>query len=105
MKVLGVLTWLVMAVLGSAMLNSWALSKLWLWFVSAQYGSGPTLAAWFGLAQIAQLVLVRDDLSKSTDGEDGAITKMVSGTIGRWIGVLLALGVSWLCGIAIGWVR
>lgn len=106
MKILGVLTWLIMTVIGSALLHSWALSKLWLWFASAQYGPGPTMATWFGFAAIARLTL--DRVNEKTDDNkdaDGLVSKMVRATVQHWIGILLAPGAAWLCGSAIGWVH
>lgn len=105
MKFLGILTWLIMTVIGSALLHSWALSKMWHWFVSAQYGAGPSMGAWFGFAAIARLTLIRADESKSDEDADGVVSRMVRATIGHWIGILLALGATWLCGTTVGWVR
>ena len=103
MKLLGILTWLIVSIIGSALLNSWALAKLWTWFVAVQYGAGPSFGAWFGLAAIARLVLASHEIPKSDD-DDVDATKLVAATLRAWAFTLIAVGLSWIVGAVAGWL-
>lgn len=58
MDKLGVFVWFAVAVPLSTIANAYGLSCIWRWFMSAEYGRGPSLGAWFGLSIIAVLLTV-----------------------------------------------
>lgn len=103
MKGLGIFAWIAISALVSALLDSWAMATLWRWFAAAQYGPGPSLGAWFGLATIASLALQSGPDFKSA--ADTPWSEVVKKTIMAWLLVLLALGIAWCVGAVVGWIR
>jgi hypothetical protein len=102
MKALGIFTWVVLSYLVSSLLTTFALGKLWVWFVAAEYGPGPSMGAWFGISNILGLVL----LFHSRGNSDASETEgMMSHTIMRWVICGLGLAFSWCLGSAFGWVH
>lgn len=106
MKTLGIVTWFVISALVTALIESWALHTLWRWFLSAQYGTGPSFGAWFGITAITGLVVgtTITNASLAKNDEEWDAKKAVAKTIGTWLGILALLGISWAIGSAIGWI-
>lgn len=104
MKALGIITWIAISTLLSSLLHAWALATLWHWFASAQYGVGPSLGAWFGLAVIGRLALRTTDFKKSTPDKN-TWGDLVVYQFDSWLAVLTALGTSWIVGVVVGWIR
>jgi hypothetical protein len=50
----------------TGMLRAVVYRLLWGWFLAAQYGAGPTLAAWFGIGLLMSMLTVKFDSSEST---------------------------------------
>lgn len=42
-----------------AYIYAWTARTMWLWFAKPQYGSGPTMASWFAIFVIGDLMLTR----------------------------------------------
>lgn len=107
MKALGVLTWIAISSLISALVHSWMMQCLWRWFLARQYGPGPTMGAWFGIATIAGFVIYKATRTR-TKGDDRTIDEIiwdsVKETVSMWFGCLLVLGIAWCTGSLIGWV-
>jgi hypothetical protein len=102
------LAWLFIALLGDAVLNAWAMSKLWHWFATAQYGEGPQLGVWFGVAIISRLMLRHeDDVERflKTDDEAPSLWGVIKKSLWGWAAILLTLGVAWGIGSTFHWVR
>jgi hypothetical protein len=107
-KAIGFMVWLAVSSLLNALVQAWALRTVWRWFVAAEYGTGPSLGAWFGLASIAGVILTFHAVARSTDKEedtDAAVRHATLQMVSRWIGVAFALGMLWLTGSLLGWVR
>lgn len=107
MKALGILTWIVVSSLISALIQSWMMQCLWRWFLAHEYGHGPSMGAWFGIATIVGFV-VRRNASSTTKTEDQTLDEIIwSGikeTTGMWLGCLIILGIAWCVGSFMGWV-
>lgn len=101
MKALGILTWTMIAIVISALLNSWAMATLWRWFAAAQYGHGPSMGAWFGIAAIVRLVTTHTRI-KDPD-RDASWSEIVQAQIAWWLLVLATVGTAWLVGLITGW--
>ncbi len=109
MKALNALAILATAVLLgflSALIQAWAMSKLWVWFVAADYGAGPSLSAWYGLAVIFSLPLglVMHDVTRKKDESAGPWLRVIGTAVGAWLGILMVLGAAWLTGTFLGWI-
>ena len=100
MKALVIFIRIVVSTFVSAMLNTWAMHTLWWWFAAAQYGAGPTMATWFGLAIIVRLALLKMDKTDS----DFEWSELVTRQVTVWLLVLAALGSAWVVGATFGWV-
>ena len=103
MKALGIFAWIAISTLVSALLNSWTMATLWRWFAAVQYGSGPSLGAWFGLAVIARLAL--QGVPDFQSAADTPWSKVVKNKVMAWLFVLFTLGVAWCVGAVVGWIR
>ena len=101
------LAWLLVALLVDALLNAWAMSKLWHWFAAVQYGEGPQLGVWFGVAIIARLMLRNENDERTLKRDDDAPS--LGGVIKKslWSGaaILFTLGAAWCIGSMFHWVR
>ena len=104
MKALGKITFFCISILFGALLSAWILSKLWLWFVAAQYGHGPSLGAWYGLALIGRSALHRADATSNEKGNDKDFGDLALETVSLWVGYLIVLGLAWVTGAVIGWI-
>jgi ABC-type sugar transport system permease subunit len=109
LEVLCLIAWILFALLVNSLLQAWAMSVLWRWFAAPQYGSGPSIGAWFGLAMIANLALqgaaeeqaIRQQLRE----DEPSMTSMISKSLWRWAGILFTIGVAWCLGSALHWIR
>ena len=102
MKALGIVTWIVISTLFGALFNAWALHMLWHWFVSMQYGAGPSMAAWFGLASIGRIVT--HQVQGSSSSKDKEWSDILTDQIAWYLGVLMVLGAAWATGAVFGWL-
>lgn len=110
LEVICFLAWFLVALLVDAVLNAWVMSALWRWFAAPQYGAGPTLGAWFGVALIARLILRNEAdedhaLKQLQDTEDLSLAGVIKKSLWSWAGVLFTLGVAWCLGTALHWIR
>lgn len=104
MKALGIIAWIAISTLASALLNAWALATVWRWFAAVQYGAGPSMGAWFELAMIARLALHGADVKKSDAYKDADWGDIVLHQIVSWLLVLTSLGAAWIVGAVVGWL-
>jgi hypothetical protein len=93
----------------TAFLGAWSLHVLWDWFVAAQYGAGPSTAAWFGIGSILRYALapmfVRLSSKESkAEGFSAIMIERVGNEVAMWFGIMLSLGMCWLFGMLIGWI-
>jgi len=103
------LTTIVTATIQSTV-GALVLHKIWEWFVSAQYGTGPLVATWFGfvlLLVFVELLFTRIGSGKSSEesidfGE--LTTKAVSTAASRVLAFLALLGGAWCMGAITGWM-
>jgi hypothetical protein len=108
LEALCLLAWLLIALLGDALMNAWAMSKLWNWFAAVQYGEGPQLGVWFGVAIIARLMLHNeDDKERALKKEDDipSLGDAVKKSLWGWAALLFTLGVAWGIGSMFHWVK
>lgn len=111
LEVLCILAWFVLTLLSNALLEAWALSKLWYWFVAAQYGEGPQLGVWFGIASIAGMLLHNEASEKlalkelkEDDPDYQSLWTASRKTLRGWAIRLITLGVTWCVGLMFHWV-
>lgn len=102
MKALGKLLFVVVSMLFGSFLTAWLLSKLWLWFVAAQYGHGPALGTWYGLSLIGRLALYKPETATKENERD--FEALATATVSIWAGELMLLGIAWCVGAALGWL-
>lgn len=110
MKALGIVTWYCISAMISAIVQAWTMTKLWAWFVAQEYGPGPSMGAWFGIATILGFVVSMSLVSQAKPNKedkdwDGIIKESVGISIGKWIGCALILIISWTLGSVLGWVH
>jgi hypothetical protein len=110
MKILGMFVTIAIFSIFTGVIEAAMLSKLWAWFVAAEYGSGPSYGAWFGISMILGTIVqtatpMRSPSGKETDDLDDLIKKMVGKQIGLWFGCFMSLALAWVTGAAMGWLR
>lgn len=91
----------------TALINAWAMSTIWSWFVQPQFGAGPSSAAWYGLASIVSLVLIPAAIATTNDKNrqpDDSLARTIALPIGLWLVALSAVAVSWVTGQILGWI-
>lgn len=90
----------------SALIQAKAMSKLWEWFVARDYGTGPSMAAWYGLAGVFSLAITPSllGMTKEKKDESKPIESVLSRAIGMWIGTGLLLCFAWFVGFLLHWV-
>ncbi len=103
MKALGILGSAVLSIFIGAMIQAAAMQRLWLWFLSAEYGTGPSLGAWYGISTIVALRVqsVVGDRSETDPVDPWRSIKLM---VIQWIGIAVILGVAWAVGAAFGWI-
>lgn len=102
------LAWLLIALLVNALLDAWAMSKLWSWFAAVQYGEGPQLGVWFGIAIIARLMLRNeDDEERALKKDEGfpSLGDAIKKSLWGWAALLFTIGVAWSIGSMFHWVK
>ncbi len=100
MKILGWIAWFAATVLVTALLEAWALQRLWSWFCAAQYGIGPTMPTWFGLSAIKGVLF---ENGKTPDLDDLELGTLVRKSREHRLLILAGLGIVWCVGAVIGW--
>jgi hypothetical protein len=99
------IAWFACAALISGLLGTWVFSELWYWFVSAQYGSGPTTGAWFGIATILKLIISGKVKWPVKKDNNYALRPAIQKDLLTWCAFLLVLIVAWCMGSVLGWIR
>lgn len=99
----GILAWIVVSSMVSALVQSWMMQCLWRWFLAREYGHGPSMGAWFGIATIVGFV-VRKNASSVVKVEDQTVDEIVKETTTMWLACLVILGIAWCVGSFMGWV-
>lgn len=80
-------------------------SHVWSWFLAEQYGPGPTLAAWFGLATVLTVIVNTCLLAHPTEkSENDPVTHVITRSLGTWIGLVVVYVLTWCTGSLLGWV-
>lgn len=97
---------LVISALGMllALLQSFALSTLWRWFLSPQYGAGPSFAAWYGVAAIVGLLMAASLQRVTVTRDERPIADAIARCVGIGIITMFVLGFTWLTGQVFGWL-
>ncbi len=102
----GVLVFAAIVIPIGALIEAWAASKLWAWFLSSPYGAGPSIGAWFGIMSIVDLVVRGMGRANSKQDDAGAQGMDAVGTlIGRWVTMGILLGMAFVTGSVFGWIR
>jgi len=107
MKALGILTWIAISSLVSAFVSSWTMQCLWRWFLAHDYGHGPSLGAWFGIASISGLMFrlgTATNAKAESKSSDSYWLEAALHSVGVWIGCMLTLAIAWCIGSVIGWI-
>jgi len=101
MKVVLVAMPLVAAV---ALLQAVFLLLIWRWLVESAFGVGPPLQVWFAVtAGVAILMPPRD---RTVGGGDNLpLTVILSAQLIRAAFLMIDIGLVWLTGVLIGWIR
>jgi hypothetical protein len=88
----------------NALVSTWGLGRLWDWFLSPQYGVGPTSAAWFGIASAFGTVFMAHEISLAKVEGWGSPTKYAARAMALPIGVGAFVLTCWLVGRITGWI-
>ena len=89
-----------------SLLMCWTFGVLWSWFVAPSLGAGPSMAAWFGIGCIANIVLNTALITvtrQKVDADDQILTAF-SRQLGVSLGCLAVTGGAWVTGQIIGWI-
>lgn len=88
----------------NAYVSSWSMSKIWEWFIQAQYGMGPSLGAWFGINILFYSLSARGLIMvKKDDNWNSSHMRIIVALV--WsIGSLSMLLSSYLIGSIMGWI-
>lgn len=97
-----ILAWILLAIPAGVLIRTFVLSRLWFYFLSRQYGTGPTMGGWFGLSVISTLMTV--SLAKEKKNEADGLD-VVKDTLKFWAGQLIILGAALGVGSMFEWVR
>lgn len=90
MKIIGYISTTIVIMVYAAMMNGWALSKLWSWFIVTTFGlPALTIPAAIGLAMVVSYLTTKLDDKKS---EDKYWETLVKGAVIATIKPLFALG-------------
>lgn len=73
-----------------ALVTAWGAGVVWDWFLLAEFGKGPSAAAWFGVSLIAGLML-HGVARKAAPEDSGVIATITILTIGHVLAVLMCL--------------
>jgi hypothetical protein len=107
-RMLFVLLFVVAAIPVVGLISAWAMSKMWLWFLSGQYGSGPSIGAWYGVFAIYSFLNMSSNSSgKSGDNRSGESSEssVITGILMSQITYFTFLAVAFGVGSVFGWVR
>lgn len=99
------LGWICFSAMISALIQAWTITKLWTWFVAAEYGPGPSMGAWYGISIILGLIVGMAILKIDSKDEpwDVVIKTSVNSSIIKWGSCLLLLAICWAVGSFLGW--
>ena len=105
-----ILAWRLLDAPISALISAWAASKLWTWFLSSQYGAGPSIGAWFGalfLFYLASLGIAQAVSNLKSEGaaHQDTVSGAIGESIGHWILVGGLLGLAFGTGSIFGWIQ
>lgn len=90
MKIIGYISTTIILMVYAAMMNGWALSKLWSWFIVTTFGlPALTIPAAIGLAMVVSYLTTKLDDKKS---EDKYWETLVKGAVISTIKPLFVLG-------------
>lgn len=100
-----VLSVFVLAPVG-AIVEASTFQALWSWFAASQYGSGPSLGAWFGVAVIfgVALNIALVNVPREKNDPTKILLELVTRNVEIWIGCACVLASSWITGHLLGWV-
>lgn len=88
----------------NAVVQSWTLQKLWTWFLSREYGPGPSMGAWYGIgAMIGVMMALHLSPLARKEGWDKH-SAFLRRSLELPLVCLLVLAVTWGLGSIIGWV-
>ena len=107
MKLFGTIAWFCVSSVVSALVHAWAMTKIWSWFVMAEYGTGPSMGAWFGISAILTLIIsaATSTLQTKTDSGKNYFADMIISSISRWLGCFVMLFIVRGTGSVLGWVH
>lgn len=84
-----------------ALLDAWACSTIWRWFVARDLGPGLSFAAWFGIGVLISL-LITHPASRKT-GKTPSTMRAVEASLTHPVFTLCAVGLSAFVGKIVGW--
>lgn len=88
----------------NAAVQSWTLQKLWTWFLSGEYGPGPSRGAWYGIgAMIGVMMAMRLSYLAHKEGWDKP-SAFLYRSLELPLVCLFSLAATWSMGSIIGWV-
>ena len=109
MKLLGILPIIAFGFTVTSMIQATVLGKIWAWFAAAEYGSGPSKGAWFGISIILGLIISMSQSRNYDIDGDFSYNKYLKHTVirwaGQWIGCACLLGLCWFTGSIFGWLH
>lgn len=90
----------------SSLVQAWAASTIWRWFLAPSMGEGPTYAGWFGLACIVAILLAGSlvSLPRKEIKRERLLAEVVSSYGFLMFGFVLSVAVAWCTGQIVGWL-
>jgi hypothetical protein len=105
MNRLGIVLWALFAIPTKALILTVVISRLWRWFLSAQYGDGPSFGAWFGAAVIISISTWHPSVKDFEDGSDANLRTCIAASLSTWTILVLTMLLAFAVGSIFGWVR
>lgn len=88
--------------LTSALVETFAVHTMWLWFMTVHYGPGPTFGEWYAIGTIISMISMRVTTNKTPP--ENAMAKWWEAMVNRAAILMVALGLAYLTGTVFGWV-
>lgn len=89
--------------LADAVLAALFATQVWWSFLSAQYGDGPSIGAWFGICLL--VIAIMATATRTPSDEPPSTEQIMTAAISRWAGGTIMLVLAMFTGSLAGWVR
>lgn len=90
----------------SSLIMASAFHTIWGWFIARDLGSGPSLAAWYGISTILSTIIgtAVANLAEKQSEERSVWARVFTRVVGLWLGIAMGLGAMFVTGKILGWL-